>query len=48
MAPYALLVHAGTNGTQGNAYHDKEAHSDGLADLDELALVGYTHIPISL
>ena len=23
-----------------NTYHDKETHSDGLADLDEFALIG--------
>lgn len=33
---------------RGNCpYHDKEAHSDGLADLDEFTLVGWTDIPVS-
>ena len=29
---------------RGSAYHDEETHSNGLADLDEFALVGYTHM----
>lgn len=28
-------------------YHDQEAHANGLADLDELALIGCTTVSVS-
>lgn len=42
-----MLSGQGASARENCPYHDKETHSDGLADLDEFTLVGWTDIPVS-
>lgn len=42
-----MLFGQGASAMENCPYHDKETHPDGLTDLDEFTLVGWTDKPVS-